>query len=338
MAKDGKRKGGTGSHYPAWYEAVQRHAFIPAIILVEGIVYGLMFTWGLAPGGTWETWDWTTRGMVAVMFVAGFLCGGMVLRCSLKSATSFGQGRWGFGLFNFLGIILFIVPEIWAGIVERAGGFPATPPDRVVLEMLGFNADTAVVLPSVIAIAVLPAIVGLYYGFSEQETEEEDPEAIRRRADVAAIKIEAAQRLRAARVRGLVALTRDTIVQARGGEDEPEAVPPVHGLDEQAPAPFSLLTGGVSSDKDGAAAQAGSRAKAPGSIPPGQWTAARFAEWVQATYGYALDAQTAKDTVKVLGKGRQAQAAQGAPYIASITSLKAWAKKQEWAAALARQA
>jgi hypothetical protein len=39
-----------------------------------------------------------------------------------------------------------------------------------------------------------------------------------------------------------------------------------------------------------------------------------------------------------LGKGKQALGAQGAPYIASITSLKAWAKKQEWAASLAKQA
>jgi hypothetical protein len=55
MAK--QPKDDTPSHFPRWYDALQRNAFIPAIILVEGIIYGVMFTWGLAPQGNWESWD-----------------------------------------------------------------------------------------------------------------------------------------------------------------------------------------------------------------------------------------------------------------------------------------
>lgn len=337
MARDKAGKGAV-SHYPRWYEAIQRHAFIPAIILVEGIVYGLMFTWGLAPAGSWETWDWTTRAMVAVMFVAGFLCGGMVLRCSLKSAISFSRGNWGFGVFNFLGIVLFIVPEIWAGIVERSGGFPPTPPDRVLLEWLGYDPTTAVVLPSVIAIAVLPAIVGLYYGFSEESTAEEDPDEIERRARIQEVKLAAAQRLRAARVKGLVTLTKDVMAQVRDQESGPDDGAGVQGLDEQSLAAFSVIPGGVSGTKGGAAAGKGSGAKASAGIPPAHWTATRFGEWVASEYGYALDPQTAKEVVKTLGKGKQATGAQGTPYVARIVQLKAWAKQQGWAAPSAVEA
>lgn len=336
MAKD--KKNGGSAHYPAWYEAVQRHVFIPAIIAVGGIVYGTMFTWGLAPSGSWETWDTTTQVTVALMFAAGFLCGGMELRCSLKSATSFARGSVGFGLFNLIGVFLFMVPEMWAGIVERSTGFPMSGPDRIALEWFGYNPDTAVVVPSVLAIAILPPIVGLFYGFSEERREEEDPEEIRRRAELARVKLEAKQQLRAARVRGFVSLTRDTLEQVRESKDDAQPLEDGERLGEVTHAPYTLITGGAYSDKDGAPAQAGSRAKAPTSIPPGQWTAARFVEWVAKEYGHTLDQQTAKEAVKTIGKSRQATGAQGAPYVASITALKAWAKKQPWAASLALQA
>jgi hypothetical protein len=67
----------------------------------------------------------------------------MVLRCSLKSAVCFARGSFGFGLFSFLGVILFIVPKIWAGTVERSSGFPLTGPDKLVLAWLGVDPTSA---------------------------------------------------------------------------------------------------------------------------------------------------------------------------------------------------
>lgn len=328
MAKDSnKRDNGVPSHFPGWYAAIQQQLFIPAIILVEALVYGTMFTWGLAPSGSWDTWDWATRGLVAVMFVGGFLCGGMVLRCSLKSAACFGRGSYGFALFNFLGILLFVGPEIWAGIVERSQGFPLTTPDRLLLQSLGITPDQSVIAPSVLVIAVLPALVGLFYGFSEEKAESEDPAEIEKRAAIQEAKVRAKARVRNARALGWA----DTFQQVKASVSHEEDGAPTAGNPGDIPTDSRDRFNGATLDYGDALDQAAPnvtplRTKGKGNY----WTADDLIAYVETNTGYKLSRGEAVHYIKAMRNAKRLEGITGEPWAAHRQTVIAWARNREW--------
>jgi len=166
-----------GAHaLPRWVNFIQDNLFLTFLILAEAYLLGTLMTLGwvadIEAPSRWGTY----HGLgVILFFFAGAMAAGVALRCSVAAASAFKRRELGFALFNFVGLVVFSVAEIWASLSERSANLRPTPADTAVLNLLGIS--DLPVSPTVLVVALLLPFASLYYGFSQQvrhrETEEE---------------------------------------------------------------------------------------------------------------------------------------------------------------------
>lgn len=215
---------------PRWVTAVQDHALLTCLILAEAYLLGTLMTLGWVPNIE-DPYHWGIfHGIgVALFFAAGATAAGVALRCSVASAAAFTQHAWGRALFNFLGLLVFSVAEIWASLSERSQHLTPTPADNAVLNLLGLQGVP--VSPTVLIVALLLPFASLYWGFAQQpKTVEESAE------DMAARQArELAEDAHKQRRKAVKAAGRRTRIEAYAGRVNPlESVvaSPVESLDE----------------------------------------------------------------------------------------------------------
>jgi hypothetical protein len=146
---------------PKYFDWLQMYLMLPALLAAEGIINGNMMALGLS-GGTPEQ-----EAERIAMFIAGFLMGGMALRCSSTAAAAFQRGEVGFGLFNSIGILLFALPEIWASLVVRSTNLPTTMPDNWLISVLAVQGTQ--VTPSNIMVSLVLPLVTIFWGFATRK-------------------------------------------------------------------------------------------------------------------------------------------------------------------------
>jgi hypothetical protein len=181
------------------------------------------------------------------------------------------------------------------------------------------------VTPSVLAIAVLPALVGLFYGFSEERAVDEDPAEIERKAAVREAKVRAATRVRNARAQGWIGTMQTTMATINLGLNHVDVPGESTALSRDSVAGF---LGDGHGDSDDAQA-----------LPPNvkplrpkrkglQWTAADLRTYAQDTYGVSLSEAEALVAIKGMRNAAQLEGVAGAPWAAHRSSVKAWADRR----------
>src|SRR5260370_37793906 len=103
MATQKQEDAATVHVLPHWFETLQDTVFLSALIAAEMFVNGLMMTYGIVPDIE-DPLTWGIFGFigVAVMFAAGMVVGGVVVRCVSAPFLAAGQHRWVLGLANTL--------------------------------------------------------------------------------------------------------------------------------------------------------------------------------------------------------------------------------------------
>ncbi|HEV2236861.1 MAG TPA: hypothetical protein VGR57_09410 [Ktedonobacterales bacterium] len=211
---------------PAWFEWVQDHFFLSALIVAEAYLLGdLMQRGWVANIESPETWGRYHGVGVVLFFAAGAMAAGVALGCSVKASAAFTRRLWGRGLFNFTGVLVFSICEVWASLSERSANLAATPADHAVLGIVGWQGWP--VSPTVLIVALLLPFTTIYYGFARQQimpsAEQLEAEAqqqeVRQAAELAKARHNAQLRVvQAAGVRHAVA--------AGLGREEPDGRPP----------------------------------------------------------------------------------------------------------------
>jgi hypothetical protein len=167
------------------------------------------------------------------------MAAGVALRCSVAAASAFKRRDLGFGLFNFLGLLVFSGAEIWASLSERSANLRPTPADTAVLNLLGVS--SLPVSPTVVVALLLP-FASLYYGFSQQQRMRESDQD---RADKLAQEEAALERkvlrankmaeVRQAQAAGLAGAMRAGVQAARGKTETPDSAQILRRTDAVAP-------------------------------------------------------------------------------------------------------
>jgi hypothetical protein len=220
--RDRQRLRDDGAHVlPPWVNFIQDNLFLTFLILAEAYLLGTLMTLGWV-GDIEQPEQWGAyHGLgVVLFFFAGAMAAGVALRCSVAAANAFKRRDLGFGLFNFLGLLVFSGAEIWASLSERSANLRPTPADTAVLNLLGVS--SLPVSPTVVVVALLLPFASLYYGFSQQRVRESEQD----RADKLAQEEAALERkvlrakkmaeVRAAQAAGLAGAMRAGVQAARG--------------------------------------------------------------------------------------------------------------------------
>lgn len=208
---------------PGWFEWVQDHFFLSALILAEAYLLGDLMQRGWvtdieAP----DSWGRYHGVGVVLFFAAGAMAAGVALACSVKASAAFGRGKWGRGLFNFVGVLMFSTCEVWASLSERSAHLVPTPADQTVLTLFGWTG--APISPTVVIVAALLPFTTLYYGFSRQQLPtslDEEREALERELTLEPLR----QQVRARKAVGAAQLGRSFVAAVRG-QDVPTDPPP----------------------------------------------------------------------------------------------------------------
>ena len=217
---------------PRWFEWMQDNFFLSALILAEAYLLGDLMQRGwvrdIEDPNSWGRYHGVG---VVLFFAAGAMAAGVALSCSVKASNAFAHGKWGSGLFSFLGVAAFGLCEIWASLSERSANLMPTPADHAVLNLLGVS--HLPISPTVVIVALLLPFTTLYSGFSRQHVEtplEEEKAKLERELTLEPLR----QQVRARKAIGAVGLGRQMLDAARGKEP-PEQPPTGPGSPSLAP-------------------------------------------------------------------------------------------------------
>jgi hypothetical protein len=291
---------------------MQMYLMLPLLLAAEGVINGKMLALGIGtdtPEHILET---------VVMYVAGFLMGGMALRCSATAAQAFQRREIMFTLLNGFGILLFAIPEVWASLVVRSVNLPVTAPDNWLLSLLEVHGTN--ITPTNLSVSFALPLVTIFWGF-----------ATRKRTRLSAAELEAIEAAKTIKARG-----RQERAALNGG-----AIGATFGGALQG-ARSALSTSDTAdlAGSEGAGNESGKRGlrivKASSSQPlegestsglpaaKGPWKREDVLAYVRLEYPQVRLAETAAlDAVKEAGNGRM----KGTAYVANITAVKAWARR-----------
>lgn len=197
---------------PPWYEWVQGNLFLSFLILAEAYLLGSLMIAGWVPNiEDPRSWGVYKAIGVVLFFAAGAMAAGIALKASMKAAACFKARELGFALFNFLGVCVFCVVEIWASLSERSSNLHPTPADTAVLGLL--HVTTFPVSPTVVIIALLLPFTTLYFGFSQQKPVMKTAEELAEETAREEARIEKDRRIKLAKARANATLRAE---QMRG--------------------------------------------------------------------------------------------------------------------------
>jgi hypothetical protein len=225
---------------------VQDNFFLSCLILAEAYLMGTL----MALGWVANIQDPTSWGLyrgagVIFFFTSGAMLAGVALKCSVKAASCFSQGKWGMALFNFLGVIVFAGCEIWASLSERSANLRPTPADSAVLHLMGISGSP--VSPTIVIVALLLPFATLYFGFSQQgkgPQEGEDERKTREANELASAQHKQALALVKAKGR------RQQVAAYLAKETDPTS-DPTSDTDDANQAAQEAVPGGVFADGNG---------------------------------------------------------------------------------------
>jgi hypothetical protein len=232
---------------PRWVNFIQDNLFLTFLILAEAYLLGTLMTLGWV-GDIEQPEQWGAyHGLgVVLFFFSGAMAAGVALRCSVAAANAFKRRDLGFGLFNFLGLLVFSGAEIWASLSERSANLRPTPADTAVLDLLGIS--SLPVSPTVVVVALLLPFASLYYGFSQQRVRESEQDRVDKLAQEEAAlerKVLRARKMaevRSAQAAGLAGAMRAGVQAARGKRDAAEADAAPSSISSPTPASVGDLT------------------------------------------------------------------------------------------------
>jgi hypothetical protein len=229
--RDRQRLRDDGAHVlPRWVNFIQDNLFLTFLILAEAYLLGTLMTLGWV-GDIEQPEQWGAyHGLgVVLFFFAGAMAAGVALRCSVAAANAFKRRDLGFGLFNFLGLLVFSGAEIWASLSERSANLRPTPADTAVLNLLGVS--SLPVSPTVVVVALLLPFASLYYGFSQQRVRESEQDRADKLAEEEAalerkvLRAKKMAEVRQAQAAGLAGAMRAGVQAARGKAEAPPDAP-----------------------------------------------------------------------------------------------------------------
>jgi hypothetical protein len=334
MNTDQKRHDADNHTLPRWVSWVQSNLLLSFLILAEAYLLGTLMALGwVANIQDPASWGWYS-GIGVVLFISvGAMIAGIALQCSLKAATCFSQGKWGMGLFNFLGVLVFAGCEIWASLSERSANLRPTPADAAVLHLLGISGSP--VSPTIVIVALLLPFATLYFGFSQQgkaAQESEDERRIREANELASVQHKQALALAKARGRRqqiAAYLTKepdgtpDPTNDAVGGADAGQDVASDGGLPAEMGADLPGQTDADEGIKGDALPVANQRP-----LTHGMWTAHDLRQYVLMRYNETLSQAEASRAIAGLPTKTKAVGVRGQPYCAPKRDAKAWADKR----------
>jgi len=324
-----RRDEDTAHALPKYFDLMQSYLMLPLLLASEGIINGTMMTLGV------KTDTWLGILTYGCLYATGFVMGGMALRCSVKAAACFARGEIGLALFNFLGILLFALPEIWASLVSRSLDLPVTNPDRWLNDLLIYLLGAALIAitpTNLIVSLILPAVT-LFWGFSAHKPPMADTADALQREELKRIKAEG----RANRFK----LYASAAGQAGGGlvkgakaSFKGEHIPDLTYGEDTGDAPqgngaIGPNEGGVSTNKQTAPARKRTGAAEVSSIPPGMWGWRELQAYIKRAYGADYPEQKCKATMRQMG-GAVRISAPGKPYYAPQQTVRSWADKHKW--------
>lgn len=181
---------------PDWYLGLQRHVFMPLLVLVTGSIMGQLLMQGFAYRTVLDTWT------IGISFALGLLFGGMTVLCSVGMVVQWRQGHRLVALTLLApSAAFFALAELWAGIVARPALIPNRA-DQLVAGVLGQHALP--VTPTALLVAALPSVMGIIFGLLQLDaaptrTLDEERESLERRL----LRAQYEGQIRAAQAAGL---------------------------------------------------------------------------------------------------------------------------------------
>jgi hypothetical protein len=327
-----RRDTDTAHALPKFFDWMQAYLMLPLLLISEGVINGSMMSLGV------NTDTLIGSMMYGCLYATGFVMGGMALRCSVKSAACFARGETGSAVFNFLGILLFAIPEVWASLVTRSLDLPITNPDTWLNELLRYllGTDSGRLTPTNIIVSLALPLVTLYWGFSAHKppvADAADAEARERlknikaagRAERLALYAKAAGSAGG----GLIKSAKESYT---GQHEEESGAPQSEAFVMQEETSHASHEEGLIDDKQTASGRKRTSVAEVSAIPPGHWGWTELRAYVLRAYGHDMGEQRAKSAMRQMPKRVRITTA-GRPYYAPQQSVRAWADKQTWPAA-----
>lgn len=344
---------------PHWFQVLQDHGFLGLLVIAQGLVVGNMLASGLV-GDTGNPFaggvhDWLHEATWVALFAAGFIMGGMSVRTS--AATFYWLFRHkGMALLNFLGCVLFVTVEIWAGLVARSAHSLMTAADVAALTWAGLAHPTLSISDVLTSVAI--PMAAMFWGFSAMKP------AVKSAAEIAAegaakvAQAKANAAVRQAQAEGLAAtfnagkralLAREDAQSAN--ESDASSQRQDGDFDPNNPGGGLRALDASSQREDGSqegvftiGQKAGPSRKLRtvgqvGGIPAGWLDKAGLVTWVRENLGVGISEPEALAFIKSQSSARQCspeERVQGRPWIAQkATTLQA--ARRKWASRVTTQ-
>jgi hypothetical protein len=297
---------------PPWFDKMQMYLMLPLLLAAEGIINGNMLALGIGtdtPEQILET---------GVMYTAGFLMGGMALRCSATAAQAYQRREFAFTLLNSFGVLLFAVPEVWASLVVRSVNLPTTAPDNWLLSALAVQGSR--VTPSNIIVSFALPLVTVFWGFATRKRTRLSAEELLEIEQHKTIKARAKAERRVIGYQSVGAALRGGLDAAKASGSTTDT--PDLSMTEGAPTGSSKRGLRIVGRGDSGPLLAQKASGLPASKGP--WKKEDVLAYVSLEYPVVtLSEAAALEAVKVAGNGRM----KGTSYVANITAIKAWARQ-----------
>jgi len=294
---------------PPWFDKLQMVVMLPLLLTAEGVINGNMLALGI-PGDTPE--HLFER---SVMYITGFLMGGMALRCSATAAQSFQRREIVFTLINVLGIGLFALPEVWASLVVRGVNLPVTGPDTWLLGQLGVVGTQ--LTPSNVFVSIMLPLVTVFWGFATRKRT--------RLSNAELEEIERAKTIKAAGRKERAALNGGAVGATFGGmfnaAKEQVTGTKTSQVAEEEPIGLRVLGPTDSRPRE----PGGSQVAGPGKGP---WSARQIQQYMALEYPQVSLAEGALlEYMKAPGDAGMKARLVGTTYRSNITAVKAWFRR-----------